>query len=54
MTAALKCPEDEQRCIASLDMSLMNKILWIDEQNLLARAEAGILGGSLESQVINY
>lgn len=32
-------------------MTLMNKILWIDESNLMCRAQAGIIGQELERQL---
>nr|XP_033802067.1 alkyldihydroxyacetonephosphate synthase, peroxisomal [Geotrypetes seraphini] len=48
---ALECPEDEKRTIVSLDTSQMNRILWIDEKNLTAHIEAGIIGQDLERQL---
>lgn len=48
---ALECPKDEQRMIVSLDMKCMNRVLWIDEVNLAAHIEAGIIGQELERQV---
>ena len=45
---ALECPTGEPRSIVSVDTSQMNKILWIDEPNLVARVEAGIVGQDLE------
>ena len=51
MSSALECPADEARCIISLDMSEMNKIIWIDPKNQLCRAEAGIIGIDLEEKV---
>lgn len=36
---ALECPSDERRSICSVDLALMDKILWVDEANLLCRAE---------------
>uniref|UniRef100_F6RKU1 Alkylglycerone-phosphate synthase n=1 Tax=Ciona intestinalis TaxID=7719 RepID=F6RKU1_CIOIN len=48
VTLALACPENESRCIATVDMTQMNQILWVDEKNLLARIEAGIIGQDLE------
>uniref|UniRef100_A0A6Q2ZIC0 Alkylglycerone-phosphate synthase n=1 Tax=Esox lucius TaxID=8010 RepID=A0A6Q2ZIC0_ESOLU len=48
VTGALECPPEEMRCIVSLDTSQMNRILWIDEKNLVARIEAGIIGQDLE------
>lgn len=35
----LECSTDELRSICSLDMALMDKIIWIDEINLTCRAE---------------
>ncbi|KAH3703096.1 alkyldihydroxyacetonephosphate synthase, peroxisomal-like [Dreissena polymorpha] len=48
VSGALECPANENRMIASLDLSQMNKILWVDEKNLVAHAEAGIIGQDLE------
>ncbi|KAK1165644.1 hypothetical protein AOXY_G14228 [Acipenser oxyrinchus oxyrinchus] len=45
---AVECPSDEKRTILSLDTSQMNRILWIDEKNLTAHVEAGIVGQDLE------
>ena len=36
---ALDCPESEQRSICSLDMALMNQIIYIDESNYTCRAQ---------------
>lgn len=51
VSSALECPHDEKRMIVSLDMAEMKKILWIDEENLVAHIEAGIIGQELEKQV---
>lgn len=48
---ALECPVTETRMIVSLDMTEMKKILWVDEANLVAHIEAGIIGQELERQV---
>lgn len=48
VSGALLCPKDENRMIVSLDMTQMNKILWMDEENLTANIEAGIIGQDLE------
>jgi hypothetical protein len=43
--------EDENqhgRMIVSLDMSRMNKILWVDKDNMIACVQAGIRGQDLE------
>ncbi|XP_037379506.1 alkyldihydroxyacetonephosphate synthase, peroxisomal [Talpa occidentalis] len=47
----LMCPADETRTIISLDTSQMNRILWVDENNLTAHVEAGITGQELERQL---
>ena len=51
VSSALECPSGEQRMIVSLDMTKMNKILWIDYENMTMCAEAGIIGEDLERQV---
>uniref|UniRef100_A0A667ZYU7 Alkylglycerone-phosphate synthase n=1 Tax=Myripristis murdjan TaxID=586833 RepID=A0A667ZYU7_9TELE len=48
VSSALECPPEETRSIVSLDTSQMNRILWIDEKNLTAHVEAGIIGQDLE------
>uniref|UniRef100_A0ACB8G0F0 Uncharacterized protein n=1 Tax=Sphaerodactylus townsendi TaxID=933632 RepID=A0ACB8G0F0_9SAUR len=51
VSSALECPADEKRTIVSLDTSQMNRIHWIDEKNLTARVEAGIVGQDLEKRL---
>ena len=51
VSGALECPAGERRPIVSLDMTEMDRILWIDEENLTAHIEAGIIGQDLERQV---
>uniref|UniRef100_A0A8C4QRI3 Alkylglycerone-phosphate synthase n=1 Tax=Eptatretus burgeri TaxID=7764 RepID=A0A8C4QRI3_EPTBU len=51
VSSALECPLEEKRCILSLDMTQMNQILWIDENNLTACIEAGIIGQDLERKL---
>ena len=48
---ALMIPPEEKRVVVSLDMTEMDKILWIDEQNLTAHVQAGIIGQDLERLV---
>ncbi|KAK5613836.1 hypothetical protein CRENBAI_015716 [Crenichthys baileyi] len=48
VSSALECPPEETRSIVSLDTSQMNRILWIDEKNLTAHVESGIVGQDLE------
>jgi alkyldihydroxyacetonephosphate synthase len=51
VSGAANCPEQEKRTILSLDTSQMNRILWIDSDNLLAYCEAGIIGQDLEREL---
>ncbi|KAK6012180.1 FAD binding domain protein [Ostertagia ostertagi] len=51
VSSALECPVTEQRAVISMDMALMDKIIWIDKENLTCRAQAGIIGQALESQL---
>lgn len=48
VTGAVNCPKDETRMIVSLDMTKMNKLLWIDDESMLACFECGISGQELE------
>ncbi|XP_012284328.1 alkyldihydroxyacetonephosphate synthase [Orussus abietinus] len=51
VSGAATCPPQERRTIVSLDTSQMNRILWIDKENLLACCEAGIVGQDLEREL---
>ncbi|XP_076032188.1 alkyldihydroxyacetonephosphate synthase [Oratosquilla oratoria] len=51
VSGALLCPENETRMIVSLDTSQMHRILWLDDKNLTARVQAGIIGQDLERQL---
>lgn len=51
VSGASTCPENEDRPIAVLDTSQMNRMLWIDRENLYACFEAGIIGQDLEREV---
>jgi alkyldihydroxyacetonephosphate synthase len=44
VTEALRCPRDERRSIVSVDMRRMNRVAWIDPENLTACIEAGASG----------
>ena len=48
VSSALLLPRKEKRMIVSVDMRRMNKILWVDEENALARIQTGITGLELE------
>ena len=54
VTEALLCPTDEERTIVSVDMSRMNRILWIDPTNRMARIEAGAVGRHIMAQLESY
>lgn len=47
VSCGILCPEEEKRMIISLDMKEMDKIKWVDRQNMLACIEAGISGKDL-------
>ncbi|UYV80185.1 AGPS [Cordylochernes scorpioides] len=49
VSGALECPPEETRMIVSLDTSQMNKLLYVDKQNLTVRFEAGIIGQDLRN-----
>ncbi|CAD1476834.1 unnamed protein product, partial [Heterotrigona itama] len=51
VSGAASCPKNERRTIILLDTSQMNRILWIDRENLIACCEAGIIGQDLEKQL---
>ncbi len=51
VSCALTPPERETRMIVSLDMRRMNKIEWVDEENLRACVQAGITGSELDRQL---
>lgn len=52
VSGALTLPVAEHRHIAVIDMRRMNRILWVDEDNLQAGVEAGILGMTLERELL--
>ena len=51
VSGALTCPIDEERVIASVDMRRMDRILYLDEENLMACVQAGISGKVLEREL---
>ncbi len=54
VTDALRCRDDEIRLIVSVDMRRMNRIQWIDKENMMARIEAGAVGRHIMSQLAEY
>src|SRR5207244_4725082 len=51
---ALRCQSQEKRTIVSVDMRRMNRILWIDRQNMMACIEAGAVGRHLMTGLAKY
>jgi alkyldihydroxyacetonephosphate synthase len=51
VSCALKLPLTETRMIVSVDMKRMNRIEWIDKENLRACVQAGITGAQLEAEL---
>lgn len=51
VTNAVMCDNGEKRTIVSLDMREMNKIKWIDTENMTACIEAGAAGEYIEEQL---
>ena len=51
MSGSLSLLKSEERPIASVDMSRMNQILSLDEDNLVACVEAGICGRELQREL---
>jgi alkyldihydroxyacetonephosphate synthase len=54
VTEALECPEEEVRPIVSVDMQRMNRILWIDPENMTAHIQAGAVGRNIQRQLRQY
>jgi alkyldihydroxyacetonephosphate synthase len=54
VSGALGCPPDEQRVIASLDLSRMDRVLWIDPDNRMACIEAGAVGRHIAEQLARH
>jgi len=54
VTDALRCETGENRFIVSVDMSRMNRILWIDSENRMACIEAGAVGRNIAAQLKEY
>lgn len=54
VTDALRCFPSERRSIVSVDMRRMNRILWIDRQNMLACIQAGAVGREIISELRKF
>lgn len=54
VTDALRCRENEKRFVVSVDMRRMNRVLWLDTENMMARIEAGAVGRHIMEQLAKY
>jgi alkyldihydroxyacetonephosphate synthase len=54
VTDALRCNSAEPRTIVSVDMRRMNRILWIDPENMMASIEAGAVGRQIMAVLKEY
>lgn len=48
VSGSITCPQNEKRSIIILDTSQMNRMLWLDRENLVACFESGIVGQDLD------
>ncbi len=51
---ALRCRAEERRAIVSVDMRRMNRILWIDTQNMMAKIQAGAPGRRIMAELARH
>jgi alkyldihydroxyacetonephosphate synthase len=51
---ALQCPPDEDRAIVSVDLSRLDRILWIDPVNLMACIQAGAVGRRIQAELAEH
>jgi alkyldihydroxyacetonephosphate synthase len=54
VTDALRCSDNEKRMIVSVDMRRMNRVRWIDPENMMACVEAGAVGRHIMEQLGKY
>ncbi len=54
VTQSLMMTGEEKRTIVSVDMTRMNKIKWVDKNNMMACIEAGIIGKDMEKELSKY
>ncbi len=54
VTDALHCPEREERAIVSVDLSRLDRILWIDPEDRSACIQAGAVGRRIQQQLAGY
>jgi alkyldihydroxyacetonephosphate synthase len=54
VTDALRCSENEKRTIVSVDMRRMDRVRWVDPENMMACIEAGAVGRHIMEQLGKY
>ncbi len=54
VTNALRCDNNENHIIVSVDLRRMNQILWIDKKNHLACIQAGAFGSHIMEELKKY
>ncbi len=54
VTDALRCPAEDPRPMVCVDLSRMNRILWIDPVNQMASIQAGAVGRHIQTQLAEY
>ena len=54
VTESLLLRPEEKRTIVSVDMTRMNKVKWVDKNNMIACIEAGIIGKDMEKELSKY
>ncbi|KAH8403739.1 hypothetical protein KR215_001984 [Drosophila sulfurigaster] len=51
VSGAVTCPQGEERMICVLDTSQMNRMLWLNRENLTVCFESGVVGQDLEREL---
>lgn len=54
VTDALRCQPNERRMIVSVDMRRLNRIVWIDRENMMACIQAGAVGRHIMAELKKY
>lgn len=54
VTDALRCPPTEERCIVSVDLTRLDRVLWIDAANRMACIQAGAVGRHIQAELARH
>lgn len=54
VTQSLMLSVEEKRTIVSVDVTRMNRIKWVDKNNMMACIEAGIIGKDMEKELSKH